>query len=201
MAEQESFNSIALLGESLYKEKGSKFLGYAFPISDEAQFKEELARIKQEHHQARHHCYAYALNKDASLYRTSDDGEPNGTAGKPILAPLSGRDLTFSAVVVVRYFGGTKLGKGGLVRAYGTAARDAIDASTIKKHDIMVEGSMQCGIAAGERLRGYILDCGGVIMDVSYSTEMELNIAIPVRAFPRLKAHCKELGIAILTSV
>lgn len=117
--------------EGIYKEKGSKFLSFAFPVSDIEQVNEILGKIKKEHHAARHHCYAYNIGTNPGLFRANDDGEPSSTAGKPILGQITNLGLTNVLLVVVRYFGGTLLGKGGLIRAYKNASADALDHARI----------------------------------------------------------------------
>lgn len=131
-SEKDTYKTIALPStESLYKEKGSKFYGYAFPVTSEEDIKEQLDRLKKEHHSARHWCYAWQLGKDYERYRVNDDGEPSNSAGAPIFGQIQSFGLTNVLVVVVRYFGGTKLGVGGLIRAYKTSARMALEASRI----------------------------------------------------------------------
>jgi len=115
----------------IYKEKGSKFIAYAYPVYSEKQVKEKLEEVKKLEHSARHHCYAYVLHADKSAQRVNDDGEPSSTAGKPILGRILSNDLTNILIVVVRYFGGVKLGVTGLIRSYKTAASDAITDATI----------------------------------------------------------------------
>lgn len=117
--------------EGLYKEKGSKFLAFAFPVNDEQDIKEKLDGLRKKYYDARHHCYAYILGKEKENYRANDDGEPNHSAGDPILGQIRSNDLTNVLIVVVRYFGGTKLGVGGLITAYKTAAAEAIMANEI----------------------------------------------------------------------
>ena len=103
---------------TVFKEKGSKFLGYAFPVSNESEIKECIATVKKEHHSARHWCYAWRIGLGPFQYRTNDDGEPSNSAGQPIYGQILAADVTNVLVVVVRYFGGVKLGVGGLIRAY-----------------------------------------------------------------------------------
>ena len=117
--------------EGLYKEKGSKFLAFAFPVYDETEIRNLIAEIKKQYYDARHHCYAWQLGLDKSNFRANDDGEPSGTAGKPIYGQILSHQLTNVLIIVVRYFGGIKLGTGGLVAAYKTAAADAIAHSEI----------------------------------------------------------------------
>lgn len=127
----DEFLTIARPSEGLYKEKGSKFIGYAFPVLTEDEIKAHLQALREEHHAARHHCYAWVLGAGGDHVRANDDGEPSNSSGKPILAQLEGRSLTNTLIVVVRYFGGTKLGVGGLINAYRTAASEALDQAAI----------------------------------------------------------------------
>ncbi|MBB1138170.1 YigZ family protein [Myroides sp. WP-1] len=117
--------------EVLYKEKNSKFFGYAFPIKKEEEVKEILDQIKKVHYNARHWCYAFQLGTDPVYYRANDDGEPSNTAGAPIYGQIQSYDLTDVLIVVVRYFGGVKLGVGGLITAYRAAAQMALDEAEI----------------------------------------------------------------------
>ncbi|MBS4012208.1 MAG: YigZ family protein [Bacteroidetes bacterium] len=129
------FRTIQNKSEGLYKDKGSKFIALAFPIETEQSIKQCLADTRKAYHDARHHCYAYAIGKDHDHYRINDDGEPSGTAGKPIYGQIQSYNLTNILIIVVRYFGGTKLGVRGLINAYKAAAKDAIDNNIIiEKH-------------------------------------------------------------------
>lgn len=125
------YRTIKAPAEGVYKEKGSKFLAFAYPVSHEASIKEHLAILQKQFHDARHYCYAWRLGPEKTHYRVNDDGEPSGSAGKPIYGQIVSRDLSDILVVVVRYFGGTKLGVGGLIQAYRAAASNALDQSTI----------------------------------------------------------------------
>jgi uncharacterized YigZ family protein len=122
--------------EVLYKEKASKFFGYAFPVTSEDQIKEHLDALRKQHHSARHWCYAWQMGKSYEHYRANDDGEPSNSAGMPIYGQLQSFEVTNILVVVVRYFGGTKLGVGGLVQAYKTTAQMALEASKIYEKTI-----------------------------------------------------------------
>lgn len=121
-----SYKSLQFESTGIYKEKGSKFIAYCYPILDENDFKNKLSLLKKKHHDARHFCYAYRLLPNGSNYRFNDDGEPNNSAGKPILGQIDSFSLTYTSVVVIRYFGGTKLGVGGLIKAYKEAAKESI---------------------------------------------------------------------------
>lgn len=117
--------------EGLFKDRGSKFYGYAFPVSNEEEIKEKIELLKKKHYNARHWCYAWQLGENYDHYRANDDGEPSNSAGMPIYGQLQSFNLTNVLVIVVRYFGGTKLGVGGLIKAYKNGARLALKNSTI----------------------------------------------------------------------
>ena len=121
----------------MFKDKGSKHFGYAFAVFSEIDIKERLEEIKAKHPNASHHCYAYKLGADGKKTRANDDGEPANTAGKPILGQLDSYDVTNTLIVVVRYFGGTKLGKGGLINAYKTASSLALESASIIEKQIL----------------------------------------------------------------
>ena len=122
--------------ETLFKEKGSKFFGYGFPVSTEEGVKEILIEIKKKHHSARHWCYAWKLGVDPGRFRVNDDGEPSNSAGQPIYGQILASDTTDVLIVVVRYFGGVKLGVGGLIRAYKASAQLTFEVSSIVEKTI-----------------------------------------------------------------
>ena len=115
----------------LYKDKNSKFFGYAFPVSNEEEIKEHIETLKKEHHSARHWCYAYQIGTENISYRANDDGEPSNSAGMPIYGQIQSFEVTNTLIVVVRYFGGVKLGVGGLISAYRTAAQMTLEEAKI----------------------------------------------------------------------
>jgi uncharacterized YigZ family protein len=117
----------------LYKDKGSKFYAFAYPVQTVEQIKEILAEKRKEYYDARHVCYAYMLGYKRDIFRANDDGEPSGTAGRPILGQINSSNLTDILIIVVRYFGGTLLGTSGLIQAYKTSAAEAIAAATIEE--------------------------------------------------------------------
>ncbi|GEQ86665.1 hypothetical protein ULMS_21730 [Patiriisocius marinistellae] len=132
--ERDTYNTILKPGEeTLFKDRGSKFFGYAFPVKTEDEIKEAIEDLKKQHHTARHFCYAWQLGKTYEHYRANDDGEPSNSAGMPIYGQLQAFDVTNILVVSVRYFGGTKLGVGGLIQAYKASAQLALEASKIKQ--------------------------------------------------------------------
>ena len=140
---EDTYKTISTPSEGLFKDKGSKFIAYAYPVTSEDQIKEIVQSIKKEHYSARHHCYAWRLGHEKLLFRANDDGEPSSTAGKPILGQIQSFDLTNILIVVVRYFGGTLLGVSGLINAYRNAALDAINQAEIVEKlvekDLLIE--------------------------------------------------------------
>lgn len=135
----DSYKTLKAPSEGLYKEKGSKFIAVAIPVRNEEEIKVQLEELRKKYYDARHHCYAWALGVGREFHRANDDGEPSNSAGKPILGRLESHDLTFLLIVVVRYFGGVKLGVGGLINAYRSAAEDAIlNGVIVKKKQKMI---------------------------------------------------------------
>lgn len=164
-----SYFTVNVPAEGIYKEKGSKFLSFLFPIKDEEDFKLQLDQIKKANIKARHFCFAFRFGfEDNRIERSNDDGEPSGTAGKPILGQLERHSIEQAGLVVVRYFGGTKLGVSGLIKAYKSAAENAIQNSNIVTSIL----TSKCRI-------GFSYEAMGVIMKVL----KDLNIKIVETAF------------------
>ena len=138
-----SYQTIKALSEGFYKEKGSKFLAFAVPVQSEEEVKAFVAQKRKEHHLAAHVCSAFRLGAAKKLYRASDDGEPSNSAGPPILGQIQAFDLTNILIAVVRYYGGTNLGVGGLITAYRNAAKEALEAAQIVKKEEEIEFSIQ----------------------------------------------------------
>ena len=136
MSASDTYRTLQDMSESLYKVKGSKHFGYAIPVYSKEEIKERLEEIRKIHHASRHVCYAYRLGLDKKVYRANDDGEPSNSAGKPILGQIQSYDLTNVLIAVVRYFGGVKLGVGGLIDAYRTSAKEAIEAGNIIERQV-----------------------------------------------------------------
>ena len=131
MAAKDTYKSIAAPAEGLFKDNGSRFIARAYPVESEAEIKEIVASLKKEYHDARHHCYAWRLGLDGAAWRANDDGEPSGSAGRPILGQIDSAELSDILVVVIRYFGGIKLGIPGLIRAYKTSTADALASARV----------------------------------------------------------------------
>jgi len=128
---KDTYKTIVKESTGFYKDKGSKFIAETFHVESEEDIKGKMDFVKNKYHDARHHCYAYCLGFDKSVYRINDDGEPSGTAGKPIFGQIRSKDLTNILIVVTRYFGGTKLGVRGLINAYKAAAQDSLENTKI----------------------------------------------------------------------
>lgn len=126
-----------------FKDRGSKFLAYVFPIQSVDDFKKRLRELKEQHPKAAHHCFAYKIGTDGNNFRSSDDGEPSGSAGKPILGQIDSKELTNAAVIVVRYFGGTLLGVPGLINAYKTSTSLALQLTAIIQKPVLLKYELQ----------------------------------------------------------
>lgn len=137
------FNTISSPSQTEFKDRGSRFLAYAFPVSTVDEFKKRLKVLKEEHPKAVHHCFAYRIGIDNNTFRASDDGEPSGSAGKPILGQIDSKGITDTAVVVVRYFGGTLLGVPGLINAYKTATSFALQLAPIAEKPVLVHYELE----------------------------------------------------------
>ncbi len=131
----DTYKTIGKESKGLFRDRGSRFIALAFPVSSQDEIKARLAELRKEYHDARHHCWAWVLGADRQSFRVNDDGEPSGTAGRPILGQINSRELTNVLIVVIRYFGGTLLGVSGLINAYRSAAADALtNAAVIEKY-------------------------------------------------------------------
>ncbi|MFD2554913.1 IMPACT family protein [Sphingobacterium tabacisoli] len=133
---EDTYLTLGERSEGIFRDKGSKFIAYAYPFRNESELKDIIVELKALHPKARHHCWAYRLTTDRSVFRINDDGEPSGTAGRPILNVLLSKDLTNVLVVVVRYFGGTLLGVPGLINAYKTATQEALAVAQIEEKKV-----------------------------------------------------------------
>ncbi len=165
--------------EVLLKEKNSKFFGYAFPVTSEEDVKENLERLRKEHFSARHWCYAYQIGTEKIQYRANDDGEPNNSAGMPIYGQIQSFEVTNVLVVVVRYFGGVKLGVGGLISAYKTAAQMALENATIVEKTINKHFIISFGYAHMNKVMRIIKEKN--LQIVSQKMEMDCEIEISIR--------------------
>ena len=165
--------------ETLFKDRNSKFYGYAFPVSSEDDVKEYLEQLRKIHHTARHHCYAWQLGTETFRFRANDDGEPNNSAGQPIYGQIQAFEVTNVLVVSVRYFGGTKLGVGGLINAYKNSAQLALEASEIIEKTIDKQFKITFGYDMMNKVMRIIKERN--IEIVSQKLELECEYLITVR--------------------
>jgi uncharacterized YigZ family protein len=177
----------------IFKDKGSKFLGYAFPVLNEDQIKNKLLYLKELHHKARHWCYAWRLGTEDFSFRANDDGEPNNSAGNPIYGQILSHDLTNILVVVVRYFGGTKLGVGGLINAYRSSAGMAIDASKIIQKTIDVSFELRFEYADMNKIMRLIKEKNIKIIRQEMNMDCIFEISIRKNEAESIQKDFKEL--------
>lgn len=182
------YKTITKRSEGLYKEKGSKFIAHAFPIHSEEEIKSALEELRKKYYDARHHCYAYVLGQDYGQFRANDDGEPNHSAGDPILGQIRSKELTNTLVVVVRYFGGTKLGVGGLINAYKTAADEALQANTIKTVEITNSYSLTFDYESTNEVMRIVKDFDLEINEQRYEADCYLKVSVKLDFEEQLKA-------------
>lgn len=172
--------------EVLFKDRGSKFYGYAFPVQDERMIKQALEQLKASHHQARHWCYAWQIGADHILYRYNDDGEPSNSAGAPIYGQIQSFELTQVLIVVVRYFGGTKLGVGGLIKAYRTAARMALEAAQIETKTLQKQLEIKFEYPKLNTVMRIIKEHDLEILDQQMELHCTMKIGMPRSIFERI---------------
>ena len=176
-----SFKTIATEAAGLYKEKGSKFLSFAYPVESEEEVKEKIEALKKQYFDARHHCFAFMLGADKKKFRAFDDGEPNHSAGDPILGQIRSRDITNVLVVVVRYFGGTKLGVGGLITAYKLAAADALDKAPVVEKEITKAIEVIYDYSSTPEVMKLVKDFDLIINKQSFEDKCSLDASVGVR--------------------
>jgi|SRR5690606_17559690 len=177
---KDAFRTLAAPAEGYYMDRGSKFLAYAFPVTTEEEAHERLQELRKMHPKARHYCTALRLHPDASLERNNDDGEPSGSAGKPILGQLIRNDLTNVFVVVVRYFGGTKLGVPGLIEAYKTSAANALDVGKVVERKVYAKISIRMSYETQPGFMNVVRQREFPVIEEQYTNRAEIVIGLPV---------------------
>ncbi|MDG1917257.1 MAG: YigZ family protein [Flavobacteriales bacterium] len=175
---EDSYQEVVASSEGLFKDKGSKFIAYAFHVKDEDEVKSRIAEIKKKEYAARHHCYAYILNPDKSAQRDSDDGEPSNTAGKPILGQILSNNLTNTLIIVVRYFGGVKLGVGGLINAYRNAAAAALENIVIEQRFVKEVFSVYFQYPEMNNVMRIVKDLNLNVIEQNFELECQLTFSI-----------------------
>nr|WP_299033688.1 YigZ family protein [uncultured Tenacibaculum sp.] len=164
--------------ETLFKDRNSKFFGYAFPVFSEEDIKERLEELRKQHHTARHHCYAWQLGTENIRFRANDDGEPSNSAGQPIYGQIQSFDVTNILIVSVRYFGGTKLGVGGLINAYRTSAQLALEASEIVEKTIDIHYKLKFGYDMMNKVQRIIKERNLDIINQKLELDCEYTISV-----------------------
>lgn len=191
--------TITTISKGIYKEKGSKFLSFAMPVTDVDEIKEILEKYRKEYFDARHVCYAYMLGEERDTFRANDDGEPSGTAGRPILGQINSFELTNVLIIVVRYFGGILLGTGGLVAAYKEATADAIKNSEIIEKTIELPLSIHFTYELMSDVSRIIKEFNLNISQQKFETECDMTFSIPKDKYELIHKRFEKIyGVEIM---
>lgn len=175
---KDTYKTIEAASQGEYKERGSRFIAYAFPIKNSDEMKPIMEEIKSEHYAARHHCFAYRIGQEGEDWRAFDDGEPSGTAGRPILGQLLSSDITNILVIVVRYFGGTKLGVPGLINAYRNATIEALNSAEIVIRTINAVFNFTFDYLAMNDVMRLIKDFDANIMEQHFDNTCHIKLSV-----------------------
>lgn len=195
---EDKYLTINAPSEGLYKEKGSKFIAFAVPVSNVEQIKTILEDKRKEHHDARHVCYAYILGVDKADYRSNDDGEPSGTAGRPILGSLLSAGVTNVLIAVVRYFGGTKLGTSGLINAYKVASADALENAEIIEKTVDEEIHISFDYLVMNDVMKIIKDVAPQVLSQQFDNNCNMVLSIRKGDAPNLIERLKKVESLII---
>ena len=185
--EEDKYRTVNAIAEGLYKEKGSRFISFIYPVKTEEEIKDILTEIKTKYYDARHHCYAYWLGANRERFRANDDGEPSSTAGKPILGQIVSNDLSNVLVVVVRYFGGIKLGASGLIQAYRDAAANAILHAEIVERTVDEEIRIRFTYVVMNDVMKVLKEEEPEVLSRNFEMECEMTLSIRQKDMPQLK--------------
>ena len=189
----DTFLTIKEPSEGEYKEKGSKFLAFAFQVRTEEQVKERLDELSKKYYDARHHCYAYQLGQNGELWRANDDGEPNHSAGTPILNQIKSFNLTDVLVVVIRYFGGTKLGVSGLINAYKTSTQEALENAEIEEKIITKVVSFSFDYLGMNDVMKLIKDYDLEIIEQEFTNTCQMKLSVRLAIVEEVEAKLKDI--------
>lgn len=191
---EDLYRTISTLSEGIYKEKGSKFLAFAYPVSSEEQIREIIAGLKTRFYDARHHCYAWRLGAAKTHFRVNDDGEPSSTAGKPILGQIQSNDLTNILIVVVRYFGGIKLGISGLINAYREAAADALRNAEIIEKTVDEPLRIRFSYLVLNDVMKIIKEESPEVLERNFELECEMLLSIRQQSLAQLRSRLEQVS-------
>lgn len=190
----DTYKTISSSQQIIFKDKGSKFLAFAFPVENDIQIKNELLQLKKDHPTANHHCYAYMLGADKQNYRANDDGEPSYTAGKPILGQIQSHDLTNVLIVVVRYFGGTLLGVSGLINAYKNSAAEVIAQCNIIEKHIMLQYNISFSYTEMNDVMKLLKQMDCKILEQNFDNACVINFAVRKANSERLEDELNKIN-------
>jgi len=194
----DTYKTISKVTEGIYKEKGSKFLSFAIPVSDVEEVKDIVKEYRKRFFDARHVCYAYMLGVEKTEFRANDDGEPSGTAGRPILGQINSRELTNVLVIVVRYFGGILLGTGGLVTAYKEATADALHQAEIIEKTVEVTVTVHFDYMLMNNVMRIVKDTNAIVVSQDFDNDCIMQISIRKQDAELLTAKLeKVIGLTI----
>lgn len=191
--QSDEFRTIARPAEGTYTEKRSKFLAFAFPVSNLDEIKEHIERIQKEYYDARHVCYAYMLGHERTNFRANDNGEPSGTAGKPILGQINSNELTDILICVVRYFGGIKLGTSGLIVAYKAAAQECLANAEFIEKTVDEQVDIAFEYPFMNDVMRVVKDLSPKILDQGYDQDCTMRLQIRQSMMPRLKERLSKV--------
>jgi len=190
----DTYKTITSEGHGLFKDRGSRFISLAIPVTSQEEIKAKLEELRKEYHDARHHCYAWVLSPDRQAWRANDDGEPSGTAGRPILGQINSRELTNILVVVIRYFGGTLLGVSGLINAYRTAAEDAINNAQAAEKMIMQSWSISFTYLSMNDVMKVLKEEGCDQQSHQYGNDCSIEISMRASSAERTLERLKKIN-------
>jgi len=198
MVETDFYYTLGNNGSAEFRDRGSKFIALAFPIQSTTDFKQRLELVKKEHPKATHHCFAWRLGLDGNNYRVSDDGEPSGSAGRPILGQIDSKQVTNILVVVVRYFGGTLLGVPGLINAYKSAASMALQVTPIVQKPVEVNYSLQFDYTMMNDIMTIVKQYNCTVLSQEMQLFCQMSIGVPKNRMEEVMYKLKEVRGAVL---
>lgn len=196
--EEDIYRTVKAIAEGLYKDKGSRFISFIYPVKTEEEVKDIIAGIKTKYYDARHHCYAYCLGANRERFRANDDGEPSSTAGKPILGQIVSNDLSNVLIVVIRYFGGIKLGVSGLIQAYKEAAGDAISNAEIVERTVDKVIRVRFTYVVMNDVMKVLKEEEPEVLSRNFEMECEMTLSIRQKDMPRLQERLLKIESLII---
>lgn len=198
----DSYRTIEEPSKGLFRDRGSRFIALAFPVKSAEEIKSILDHLRKEYHDARHHCYAYTLGSDRLIWRANDDGEPSGSAGRPILGQINSNEITDILIVVVRYFGGTLLGVSGLINAYRTAAADAIANAAIVEKRVHKSLRITFPYLGMNEVMKVLKEENAEHKDQTFDDDCSLVVSFPISASEKIEGRLKKIsGLSISYSL